>query len=109
MPNENQLDERIKKLTAQYIIDLAEILKIKYDLEPKPIKQTEYQLILKAHGANKLGVVKLVMQIMGLALKEAKAFVEETPGIIKSNLSINHAHELAENFKIVGAEVEITS
>ncbi len=70
-------------------------------------EQTEFDVILKAAGANKIAVIKVVREITGLGLKEAKAVVEEAPKTIKEGASKDEAEELRKKLADAGAEVEL--
>ena len=77
--------------------------------QPEAAKEekTEFDVILKAIGPNKIKVIKVVRQILGLGLKEAKEFVESAPKPVKEGVSKEEAEEIASKLKEVGAEVEI--
>jgi large subunit ribosomal protein L7/L12 len=70
-------------------------------------EQTEFDVILKGAGANKIAVIKVVREITGLGLKEAKAVVEEAPKPIKEGASKEEAEELKKKLADAGAEVEL--
>jgi large subunit ribosomal protein L7/L12 len=104
---------------------LAEILKEEYGIEPAaaavavagpaagggegeaPEEQTEFDVVLKAAGQSKLAVVKLVKELTGLGLKEAKAVVDEAPKAIKEKVSKDEAEALKGQLEEAGAEVEV--
>ena len=69
--------------------------------------QTEFDVILKAAGGSKLAVVKLVKELTGLGLKEAKGLVDEAPSAIKEGVSKDEAEGLKASLEEAGAEVEI--
>jgi large subunit ribosomal protein L7/L12 len=100
MADLKQLAEELVNLTVKDVNELAGILKDEYGIEPAAAavavagpaagggedaaaEQTEFDVILKAAGASKLAVVKLVKELTGLGLKEAKAVVDEAPKAIK--------------------------
>lgn len=120
-------DQVIEWLSAQTILDLASLVK---DLEgkwgvsaaaaaapaaaggaaaaaPAAEAQTEFSVILKAAGANKIGVIKEVRAITGLGLKEAKDLVESAPKPVKEGISKDEAKDLETKLKAAGAVVEI--
>jgi large subunit ribosomal protein L7/L12 len=70
-------------------------------------EKTEFTPVLKAAGGNKIAVTKVVREITGLGLKEAKDLVDNAPKAIKENVSNDEANEIAEKLKAAGAEVEI--
>jgi large subunit ribosomal protein L7/L12 len=74
---------------------------------PAEEEKTEFDVILKAVGANKIAVIKVVREITGLGLVEAKGVVDNAPKPIKEGISKDAADEVAEKLKAAGAEVEI--
>jgi len=70
-------------------------------------EQTEFAVVLKAPGANKISVIKVVREITGLGLKEAKALVDESPKPVKEGASKEDADELMKKLTDAGAEVEL--
>ena len=70
-------------------------------------EKTEFDVVLKEAGANKIGVIKVVRARTSLGLKEAKEKVDTTPSTIKEGVSKEEAEKIAEQFKAVGATVEI--
>ncbi|MDA9847234.1 50S ribosomal protein L7/L12, partial [Flavobacteriaceae bacterium] len=70
-------------------------------------EQTEFDVILKAAGGSKLAVVKLVKELTGLGLKEAKGLVDEAPSAIKEGVSKDEAEGLKNSLEEAGAEVEL--
>lgn len=120
-----QLAEELVNLTVKEVNELAEILKDKYGIEPAAAavavagpaagggdveaaqEQTEFDVIIKAAGQSKLAVVKLVKELTGLGLKEAKAVVDEAPKAIKEKVSKDEAEALKNQLEEAGAEVEI--
>ncbi|HHT45384.1 MAG TPA: 50S ribosomal protein L7/L12 [Fastidiosipila sp.] len=70
-------------------------------------EQTEFTVNLKGAGPNKIAVIKVVRELTGLGLKEAKAVVDEAPKPVKENVSKEEAEQAAEKLKEAGAEVEI--
>ena len=70
-------------------------------------EKTEFTPVLKAAGGNKIAVIKVVREITGLGLKEAKELVDNAPKAVKENVSNDEANEIAEKLKAAGAEVEI--
>ncbi len=116
--------EQLVSLTVKEANELADILKDEYGIEPAgggavmmaapagaaaeaPAEQTEFEVILKAAGANKLAVVKLVKDLAGLGLKEAKDLVDAAPKSLKAGIPRAEADSLAKQLQEAGAEVEI--
>lgn len=74
---------------------------------PVEEEQSEFTVVLKGAGAQKIAVIKVVRELTGLGLKEAKALVDEAPSNIKENVSKEDAEAAAEKLKEAGAEVEL--
>ena len=74
---------------------------------PAEEEKTEFDVILKAAGANKIAVIKVVRAVTGLGLKEAKEIVDNAPKALKEGISKEDAEKLAEDLKAAGAEVEV--
>ncbi len=125
MADLKQLAEELVNLTVKEVNELAGILKDEYGIEPAAAavavagpaaaagegeaaaEQTEFDVILKAAGQSKLAVVKLVKELTGLGLKEAKAVVDEAPKAIKEKVSKDEAEALKSQLEEAGAEVEV--
>ncbi|WAC03317.1 50S ribosomal protein L7/L12 [Lacinutrix neustonica] len=114
--------EQLVNLTVKEVNELATILKDEYGIEPAAAAvvagpaagggeaeeaQTEFDVILKAAGSAKLAVVKLVKELTGLGLKEAKGLVDEAPSPIKEGVSKDEAEALKAQLEEAGAEVEL--
>lgn len=113
--------EELVNLTVKEVNELAEILKEEYGIEPAAAavvagpaaaaaeveEQTEFDVMLKAAGSAKLQVVKLVKELTGLGLKEAKELVDSAPKAIKEGVSKDEADGLKTKLEEAGAEVEI--
>lgn len=115
--------EQLVNLTVKEVNELAKILKDEYGIEPAAAavvagpaaggaapaaeEKTAFNVILKAGGANKLNVVKIVKDLTGLGLKEAKDLVDGAPKPVKEGVSKADAEALAAKLKEAGAEVEI--
>jgi large subunit ribosomal protein L7/L12 len=116
--------EQLVSLTVKEVNELAKILKEEYGIEPaaaavaaaSPVaggaapaaeEKTAFNVILKAAGANKLNVVKIVKDLTGLGLKEAKDLVDGAPKPIKEGISKADAEGMIAKLKEAGAEVEI--
>jgi len=115
--------EQLVNLTVKEVNELANILKDEYGIEPAAAAvaagpaaaaegaveevQTEFDVILKAAGGSKLAVVKLVKELTGLGLKEAKELVDSAPAPLKQGVSQDEANGLKTELEAAGAEVEI--
>ncbi len=117
--------EQLVNLTVKEVNELAEILKNDYGIEPAaaaPVMlaggpaagggdaaeaQTEFTVVLKSAGAKKLEVVKVVKNITGLGLKEAKDLVDNAPGNIKEKVSKEEAENIKAQLVEAGAEIEL--
>jgi len=124
MADLKQLAEELVNLTVKEVNELAGILKDEHGIEPAAAavavagpaagggeeaaaEQTEFDVVLKAAGGSKLAVVKLVKELTGLGLKEAKAVVDEAPKAIKEKVSKDEAEALKTQLEEAGAEVEL--
>lgn len=116
--------EQLVNLTVKEVNELANILKDDYGIEPAAAavavaptdgggggeaaeEQTEFDVILKSPGGKKLNVVKLVKNLTGLGLRDAKALVDGAPATLKEGISKEEAEDLANQLKEAGAEIEI--
>jgi large subunit ribosomal protein L7/L12 len=116
--------EQLVNLTVKEVNELATILKDDYGIEPAAAAvavagpagggdgaseeaQTEFDVILKAAGGSKLAVVKLVKELTGLGLKEAKGLVDAAPKAIKEGVSKEEAEAMNAQLTEAGAEVEV--
>ena len=126
MANLTQLAEQLVNLTVKEVKELTDILKDQYGIEPAAAaavvvagggagasdapaeeEKTSFDVILKAAGAQKLAVVKLVKDLTGLGLKEAKDLVDAAPKAIKEGVAKDEAEALKKSLEEAGAEVEI--
>ncbi len=114
--------EQLVNLTVKEVNELAAILKDEYGIEPAAAavamagpaaegeaaeEQTEFDVILKAAGGAKLAVVKLVKELTGAGLKEAKGLVDDAPSAIKEGVSKDEAEAMKAQLEEAGAEVEL--
>ena len=117
-----QILELVKGLTILELADLVKALEEEFGVSAAPVavaaapgaaaapaaeEKTEFDVILKAAGANKLAVIKVAREITGLGLKDAKDLVEAAPKAIKEAVSKEEADKIAEQLKAAGAEVEV--
>jgi large subunit ribosomal protein L7/L12 len=115
--------EQLVNLTVKEVSELATILKDEYGIEPAaaavaiaagpaagaPVveEKTEFDVVLKAAGTSKLAVVKLVKELTGLGLKEAKDLVDGAPNNVKEGISKADAEGIKKQLEEAGAEVEL--
>jgi large subunit ribosomal protein L7/L12 len=125
MADLKEFAEQLVNLTVKEVNELADILKEEYGIEPAAAavavaagggaagggeaaeEQSEFDVILKAAGASKLAVVKLVKELTGQGLKEAKALVDNAPSPIKEGVAKDEAEALKAQLEEAGAEVEL--
>ena len=126
MADLNKIAETLVNLTVKEVSELATILKDQYGIEPAaaaPVmmaggaatgggeeaaaEKTEFDVILKFGGPNKLQVVKLVKELTGNGLKESKDLVDAAPSTLKEGVSKDEAEGLRKSLEEAGAEVEI--
>ncbi|MEG1616441.1 MAG: 50S ribosomal protein L7/L12 [Bacteroidales bacterium] len=115
------LAEQLVNLTVKEVNELAQILKEEYGIEPAAAavavaaapaaaaaeEKTSFDVVLKSAGANKLAIVKLVKELTGLGLKEAKDIVDGAPSAIKEGVDKAEAEGLKKQLEEAGAEVEL--
>jgi large subunit ribosomal protein L7/L12 len=124
MADLNAFAEQLVNLTVKEVNELAQILKDQYGIEPAaaaPVmmagggagagaaaeEKTSFDVILKAAGQSKLAVVKLVKELTGLGLKEAKDLVDGAPKPVKEGVNKDEANSLKAQLEEAGAEVEV--
>ena len=122
MSDLKNLAETLVNLTVKDVNELAAILKDEYGIEPAAAavmvsggagggeaaeEKTEFDVILKSAGASKLAIVKLVKDLTGAGLKEAKDMVDGAPAPIKQGISKDEAEALKKQLEEAGAEVEL--
>lgn len=126
MADLTQLAEQLVNLTVKEVKELTDILKDQYGIEPAAAgavmvaaaggagageaaaeEKTSFDVILKSAGAQKLAVVKLVKELTGLGLKEAKELVDSAPKAVKEGIAKDEADGLKKSLEEAGAEVEI--
>ena len=121
MADLKQFAEQLVNLTVKEVNELATILKDEYGIEPAAAAvvvsgggeaaaeeaQTEFTVVLKEAGASKLAVVKLVKELTGLGLKEAKDVVDGAPSNVKEGVTKEEAEGLKKSLEEAGAVVEL--
>ena len=123
MADVKSLAESLVGLTVKEVQELAEFLKTEYGIEPAAAtvvasadggggaaaveEKTSFDVILKAPGANKLGIVKIVKELTGLGLKDAKDLVDGAPKPVKEGVDKATADEIKTKLTEAGAEVEV--
>jgi len=125
MADLKKLAEQLVNLTVKEVNELTDILKEEYGIEPAAAavavagpaagageaaaaaEKSEFDVILKAPGGAKLQIVKLVKELTGLGLKEAKAVVDSAPGPVREGVSKEEAESIKTQLEEAGAEVEL--
>lgn len=125
MADVKAIAKELVELTVKEVNELKQILKDEYGIEPAAAavavaagpavgggesvaeEKTSFDVVLKAAGANKLAIVKLVKELTGLGLKEAKDMVDAAPSVIKEGASKDEAEALKKSLTEGGAEVEL--
>ena len=122
MADVKKLAEELVSLTVKQVQELADVLKADYGIEPAAAavvvsagdggaaaveEKTSFDVILVNGGASKLGVVKIVKELTGLGLKEAKDLVDGAPKPVKEGVSKAEADDIVAKLKEAGAEVEV--
>jgi large subunit ribosomal protein L7/L12 len=126
MADLKEFAEQLVNLTVKEVNELADILKEEYGIEPAAAavavaggaaaggesgeaaeEQTEFDVILTAPGGSKLAVVKLVKELTGLGLKDAKEIVDSAPKAVKEGVSKDEAEGIKKSLEEAGAEVEL--
>ena len=116
-----QILDLVKGLTILELADLVKALEEEFGVSAAPVavaaapgaaapaveEKTEFDVILKAAGASKLNVIKVVRELTGLGLKDAKDLVEAAPKTVKEAVAKDEAEKIAEQLKAAGAEVEV--
>jgi large subunit ribosomal protein L7/L12 len=120
-----QIIEAIKNMTVLELVDLINAIKEEFGVSDMPVvaagavaapgaagaaaaeEKTEFDVILKSPGAKKINVIKVVREITGLGLKEAKALVDNAPSPVKEGVSKEEAEEIKKKLEEAGAEVEV--
>ena len=122
------LADQLVSLTVKQVKELADILKAEHGIEPAAAavavaaapgasagaseggaaaEKSEFDVVLKSAGANKLAVVKEVKNLLGIGLKEAKDLVDGAPGVVKQGASKDEATSLKNALEAAGAEIEL--
>ncbi len=125
MADLTQLADQLVNLTVKEVKELTDILKDQYGIEPASAgavvvaggagggeaeaaeEKTSFDVVLKAAGASKLAVVKLVKELTGLGLKDAKELVDSAPKALKEGVAKDEAEALKKSLEEAGAEVEV--
>ena len=118
-----QILDLVKGLTILELADLVKALEEEFGVSAAPVavaaapgaaaaapaaeEKTEFDVVLKSAGASKLNVIKVVREITGLGLKDAKDLVEAAPKTVKEAVAKDEAEKIAEQLKAAGAEVEL--
>ncbi len=120
----SKLGDELAGLTLKEAVDLGDYMKDTYGIEAAAggavmmagpadgggaaaEEQTAFDVLIKSPGAEKIKVIKLVREVTGLGLKEAKALAEESGGKLKEGVSKDEAEDLKKQFEEIGAEIEV--
>lgn len=126
MADVKEIAEQLVNLSVKEANELAQVLEDEYGIKPAATavaaapaagggegeaeaaeEQTEFEVVLKAAGSNKIGVIKEVRGLTGLGLKEAKEMVDGAPATIKENAEKEEAQSIKEKLEEAGAEIEL--
>lgn len=121
MADINKIVEEIEKMTVLELNDLVKAIEEKFGVSaaamavaapaaaaaPAAEEQTEFTVVLKSFGANKIAVIKIVRELTSLGLGEAKALVESAPTNLKENIGKAEAEEIKKKLEEAGAQVEL--
>ncbi|WGS66170.1 50S ribosomal protein L7/L12 [Enterobacteriaceae bacterium ET-AT1-13] len=119
MNNKEKLLETIESMSIKDISEFVSMIEKKFNITSNFVpnnsdntkkvieEKTEFNVILKSFGSNKISVIKVVRSVMGLGLKEAKDLVESSPIVLKENLNKIDAENLKKKIEISGAIIEI--
>lgn len=124
--NQEEFINQLSNLTVVELVELTKALEEKWGVKAAPVavaaapaagggaaapapaeEKTEFTVVLKSGGANKIGVIKVVREITGLGLKDAKDMVDGAPKEVKAGVSKAEAQDIEKKLKEAGAEVEI--
>jgi large subunit ribosomal protein L7/L12 len=125
MATQQEVIDYLSNLTVIDLVNLTKALEDKWGVKAAPVavagpaptpgtdkkddkvEQTEFTIVLKAGGGNKIGVIKVVREVTGLGLKDAKDLVDGAPKDVKAGVSKTEAEDIAKKLKDAGAEVEL--
>jgi large subunit ribosomal protein L7/L12 len=122
--NQEEFINQLSNLTVVELVELTKALEDKWGVKAAPVavaaaaapagpaaapaeEKTEFTVVLKGGGANKIGVIKVVREITGLGLKDAKDLVDGAPKEVKAGISKTEAQDIEKKLKEAGAEVEL--
>ena len=114
-----EIIEALKEKTLLELKELIDMMKEEFGVDPSAVavaapggaaeaeEQTEFDVVITDHGAKKIGVIKIVRELTGLGLKEAKELVDNVPGTVKEQISKEDAEEIKAKLEEAGATVEL--
>jgi large subunit ribosomal protein L7/L12 len=123
--NQEEIINQLSTLTVIELVQLTKALEDKWGVKAAPVavaaapaagggapaaaaeEKTEFTVVLKAGGGNKIGVIKVVREVTGLGLKDAKDLVDGAPKEVKAGVSKTEAQDIEKKLKEAGAEVEL--
>ncbi|MDP1602079.1 MAG: 50S ribosomal protein L7/L12 [Legionella sp.] len=118
----NEILESISNMTVMQVVELIEAMEEKFNVSAAAAavsvaapaaaaaaveEKTEFDVVMKSFGANKVGVIKVIRTLTGLGLKEAKDLVEGSPSVVKEGVSKDEAAAIKKELEEAGAEVEV--
>ncbi|CAT05379.1 50S ribosomal protein L7/L12 [Mesomycoplasma conjunctivae] len=113
----DQFIESLKEMTIKDVMELVQALKDEFGIDPSAVAvaaapaqaetKSEVKLTLKSAGASKVGVIKVVKELLNLSLMDAKKLVDAAPSVLKENIKPEEAEELKAKLTEAGAEVSI--
>jgi large subunit ribosomal protein L7/L12 len=124
MPTQEEVIDYLSKMSVIDLVNLTKSLEEKWGVKAAPVavavdqtktetkkddkvEQTEFTVVLKAGGASKIGVIKVVREVTGLGLKDAKDLVDGAPKEVKAGVNKTEAEDIVKKLKEAGAEVEL--
>ena len=99
--------EELKGLTVLELSELVHAVEDEFGVSAAAAEKTEFDVVLKSAGSNKIAVIKVVREVTGLGLKEAKALVDEAPKTLKEAISKDDAEAMKAKLEEAGAEIEL--
>ena len=113
--SQDEVINYLSNLTVIDLVNLTKALEDKWGVKAAPVaaaaapaeEKTEFTVVLKSGGANKIGVIKVVREVTGLGLKDAKDLVDGAPKDVKAGVNKTEADDIVKKLKEAGAEVEV--
>ena len=105
--DKDQIMEAIENMTVLELADLVKAMEDKFGVSAAAAEKTDFDVVLKEVGASKINVIKVVRELTGLGLKEAKAAVDAAPNTLKENVAKADAEAMKAKLEEAGATVEL--